>query len=318
MDKKHLILIDGHHLLYRAYWAIPRTLKTRAGEQVNTVFGMASMIMNILKIDQPDALLFTFDEGDETFRHLENETYKDGRAETPDDFYVQIPRVLELINKFSFPSVSDTKYEADDFLCSYAIAAEKEDMRVTVVSGDRDLFQIANENIAIAIPHKGYQQTEYLHAEEVFSKYGIRPDQVVSYKGLCGDSSDNLPGVLGIGPKTAVELISKYDTLEEIYNNLSEIRPSVREKLEKDKDQAFFCERMAQLVGDIPLPVTLNDTFIKDVNADDVLNFLQEMEFAMLTRRFQALLDLPYGQSHFTASKFQAPIKEESGQLTMF
>ena len=111
---KHLVLIDGHHLMYRAYWAIPRTLVTRKGELTNAVFGVASMLLNILNREKPDSLLFCFDAGSETFRHQENETYKDGRAETPDDFYEQIPRILELIDTFGISSVSDPEYEADD------------------------------------------------------------------------------------------------------------------------------------------------------------------------------------------------------------
>ena len=122
----HLVLVDGHHLLYRAYWAIPRTLKTRSGEQTNVCFGVASMLLNILKVEEPTHLVFCFDAGEETFRHQENETYKEGRAETPDDFYTQIPRAFELVERFGIQSVSDTKYEADDFLCTYAKAGEKE------------------------------------------------------------------------------------------------------------------------------------------------------------------------------------------------
>ena len=167
----HLVLIDGHHLMYRAYWAIPRTLKTSKGEQTNTVFGMASMLLNILKQEKPDALLVCFDEGDETFRHKELEDYKEGRAETPDDFYEQIPRVMELIEAFSFRHVSDPQYEADDFLCTYAVAGKDAGMRVTVISGDRDMLQLAGAGITIAIPHKGYQQTEYLGPKEIEEKY---------------------------------------------------------------------------------------------------------------------------------------------------
>ena len=119
--------------MYRAYWAIPRTLKTSKGEQMNTVFGVASMLLTIFKKEEPDSLLFCFDAGEETFRHQENATYKEGRAETPDDFYVQIPRILALVDAFGFPSVSNKQYEADDYLCAYATAAEKEGMRVTTL-----------------------------------------------------------------------------------------------------------------------------------------------------------------------------------------
>lgn len=297
---KHLVLIDGHHLMYRAYWAIPRTLKTRSGEQTNAVFGVASMLLNIVKSEEPDALLFCFDAGEETFRHQENETYKDGRAETPDDFYVQIPRIIELIEAFGISHVSNPKYEADDLLATYAVEGEKAGMRVTVVSGDKDCFQLANKNIQIAIPHKGYMQAEYLDDKGVEEKFGVRPDQVASYKGLCGDSSDNLPGVMGIGPKTAEILLQDYGSLTGIYEHIEEIKPAWREKLERDKDQAFFCERMAELVCDIELPLSLDEILLSELPAQEVVEFFTNMEFTALTKRFQALTDSSYGQKVFS------------------
>lgn len=300
---KHLVLVDGHHLMYRAYWAIPRTLKTRAGEQTNAVFGVASMLLNIMQREQPDSLLFCFDAGEETFRHQENDTYKDGRAETPDDFYVQIPRIVELIETFGIPHVSDSQYEADDFLCTYAIEAEKQGMRVTIVTGDKDCFQLANKNIRIAIPHKGYMQAEYLDDKGVEEKFGVRPDQVASYKGLCGDSSDNLPGVLGIGPKTAVALLQDYGSLTGIYEHLDDIKPSWRKKLERDRDQAFFCERMAELVCDIALPLSLQDIELSNLPYGDIATFFTSMEFMALTKRLQALADSLYGQRIFTGQE---------------
>ena len=216
----HLVLIDGHHLMYRAYWAIPRTLKTKAGEQSNAVFGVISMLLSILAKEQPTHLLFCFDEGEDTFRHQEAKEYKEGRAETPDDFYVQIPRIIQGIEAFGFKHISDKRYEADDYLCVYGRQGKKTGAQVTIVTGDRDAFQIADEGIRIAIPHKGYQAAEYLGPVEIFAKYGIRPDQVAAYKGLCGDASDNLAGVTGIGPKTAAELIQKFGTLAGIYEHI--------------------------------------------------------------------------------------------------
>ena len=317
----HLVLIDGHHLMYRGYWAIPRTLKTSAGEQVNTVFGMASMLLSILKAEQPTHLLLCFDAGEATFRHEENATYKDGRAETPDDFYAQIPRVMELTRAFGFPQVSNVRFEADDFLCTYAKAAEQSGMRVTIVTGDRDAFQLATERTRVAIPHSGYQKPEYLGPAEIEAKYGIRPDQVPAYKGLTGDASDNLPGVKGIGPKTAAELIQAYGSLESIYEHLADIRPSVRSKLEHDREQAFFCQRMAVLVCDIPLPVALEETRLQELPAEPVLQFFTEMEFSMLQRRFREFLRTDTGVRMF--SSMEDIVSEvfgakDANQMTLF
>lgn len=296
---QHLVLVDGHHLMYRAYWAIPRTLKKRDGEQVNTVFGVASMLLNILRQEEPDAMLLCFDAGEDTFRHREHAEYKEGRAETPDDFYAQIPRVQELLAAFSLPHCSDPQYEADDLLCAYARAGERLGARVTIVTGDRDALQLATQQTRIAIPHKGYQQTEYLGPAEILAKYGVRPDQVPDYKGLTGDASDNLPGVKGIGPKTAAELLQKYATLEGIYAHLPEIRSNVRDKLEAEREQAFFCRRMAVLVNDIPLPISIPSIALCDVLAKPLLNFFRAMEFTMLERRLLEFLASTYGKRMF-------------------
>lgn len=317
---EHLVIIDGHHLMYRAYWAIPRTLKTKAGEQSNAVFGVTSMLLSILAKERPTHLLFCFDEGEDTFRHQEAKEYKEGRAETPDDFYVQIPRIIQGIDAFGFKHISDKRYEADDYLCVYGREAKKAGMQVTIVTGDRDAFQIADEGIRIAIPHKGYQAAEYLGPSEIFAKYGIRPDQVPAYKGLCGDASDNLPGVTGIGPKTAAELIQKYGTLAGIYEHLPEIRPAVRAKLERDRESAFFCERMATLLCDIDLPAPLDSLALTKLPMDPAIDFLRTMEFTLLERRLRQLLEGEYGRTIFEipAGTVVGMKKPVENQMAMF
>lgn len=295
----HLVLIDGHHLMYRAYWAIPRTLRTRSRLQVNAVFGMASMLLAILKQESPDALLLCFDAGEETFRHQENATYKEGRAETPDDFYQQIPLILEVVDAFGFSRVADPQYEADDFLGTYALAGERAGMRVSVVTGDRDALQLASDTVHIIIPHKGYQEAEVLGPLEVEKKYGVRPDQIPAWKGLAGDPSDNLPGVRGIGPKGAAKLLQKFGTLDGLYTHLVDVPESLRQKLEEGREQAFFCQRMAQLVRDIPLPLSLDTLFLRALPSARLLSTFQRFEFALLFRRFRELLATPYGSRVF-------------------
>lgn len=296
---KHFVIVDGHHLMYRAYWAIPRTMKTNAGEQVNTVFGMASMLMQILKTEQPDSILFCFDADEDTFRHKEYAEYKAGRSKTPDDFYTQVPRALELIDTFGIRSVAGNSYEADDFACSYAHLAERAGDRVTIITGDRDLFQLSSDAIRVAIPHKGYQMPEYMGSEQIFAKYGVTPAQIPAYKGLVGDHSDNLAGVKGIGPKAAEALIQNYGSLEAIYEHLPEIKPAWRSKLEQGRDQAFFCQRMAVLTCDISPPVPMADLEFSGIDPAPILRFFDALEFTMLTKRFLQFLATPYGQAHF-------------------
>lgn len=321
----HLVLIDGHHLMYRAFYAIPQNLKTKNGELTNVLYGVASMTIAMLKIEEPTHVVFCFDTGEETFRHQENATYKEGRAETPDEFYAQIPRVLDMIDAWGLRHVSHPTYEADDFLCAYARAGEKEGMKVTIVTGDRDALQLATEQTRIAIPHKGYQAPEYLGPSEIFTKYGIRPDQVPSYKGLTGDASDNLPGVKGIGPKTAADLLQRFDTLHGVYEHLEEIKGAVREKLERDRESAFFCERMATLVCDFPLPLTLEDAELRSMPTTPLLEFFRNVEFNTLWKRFQSVVQSEYGKRHFVQDVVQALVAASSKksssdepQLTMF
>lgn len=321
--QKHLVIIDGHHLMYRAFYAIPRTLQTASGELTNAVYGVASMLLTLLRAEEPDALVFCFDAGEETFRHQENATYKEGRAETPDEFFLQIPRIMEMLDVFRLRSVSDVKYEADDFLCAYAKVAEKAGMRTTIITGDRDALQLATPSVRIAIPHKAYQAPEYLGPDEILKKYGVRPDQIASYKGLTGDASDNLPGVRGIGPKTASELLQKYETLEKVYEHLADIKPSVRAKLEKDRDQAFFCEHMATLVCDLPIPYDLDQLALKDLPTQAAEMFFQALEFHSLRKRLQGLAASPYGQAHFQKGSAGEAVMEkvkedERSQMQLF
>lgn len=284
--------------MYRAYFAIPRTLRTRLGEQVNAVFGVASIFLAILRQEEPDSLLVCFDAGDQTFRHIEHATYKEGRATTPDDFYAQIPRIMELVHAFGFHSVADAAYEADDLLCSYAKAATTEQYRVTIITGDRDALQLATEHVQIAIPHKGYQQAEYLGPSEIFAKYGIRPDQVPAYKGLVGDVSDNLAGVTGIGPKTASMLLQQFDTLERLYDHLDDVASSsVRTKLEAGRESAFFSQRMARLICDVPVHFSMEDLSLSVLPVSAIDAFFSQMEFTLLRRRLQSFCDSSYARS---------------------
>jgi DNA polymerase-1 len=326
MNMKHLVLVDGHHLMHRAYWAIPRTLKTKTGEPSNVSFGMASMLLAIFANEEPDAVVMCFDAGSSTFRHEEYKEYKAGRSETPDDFYVQIPTVLSLVDAFALPEVSSKEYEADDYLASYAKAGEAAGMRVTVITGDKDAFQLASDVTRVAIPHKGYSQAEYLGPAEIEIKMGIRPDQVAAFKGLSGDSSDNLKGVDGIGPKTASTLLQKYQTLEGIYDHLDKIRPSVREKLERDREQAFFCQRMAELVCDIDLPQSIEDVTISNVDPGPLLEFFEQQNFTLLTKRLLRLMETEFGKKYFDTEdlpeigmqKEEPKNEKESSQLSLF
>jgi DNA polymerase-1 len=321
------LLIHHSDVIKNIFLLTNQTLKTKNGELTNVTYGVASMLIAILKQEQPTHLIFCFDEGEETFRHQQNDTYKDGRAETPDEFYTQIPRVMNFIEAFGVTRVSHPNYEADDFLCAYAKEGEKQGMKVTIVTGDRDAFQLATDHTRIAIPHKGYMAPEYLGPKEILAKYGVRPDQIASYKGLTGDPSDNLPGVKGIGPKGAADLLQRFDTLKGIYEHLDEVKPGVREKLKTDEKQAFFCEHMAQLVCDFDLPVPLKDAALQDIPTEAVMTFFRDIEFMTLSKRLQGLSESEYGKKHFVQLVVQEvprvqvamkKVEKSEDQLTMF
>jgi DNA polymerase-1 len=318
-DQKHLVLIDGHHMLYRAYWAIARTLTTDDGQPINAVFGFFSMMMNILNTEEPDCLAICFDAGSKTVRHQEYDAYKDGRADTPDDFYPQVKMVLNLLQTWNMPLISHSDYEADDFLGAYAHDALKSGVHSTIVTGDKDTYQLVKEGIRIALPHKGYQAVEYISPEEVKANLGIRPDQVADYKGLCGDSSDNLPGVVGIGPKTAVQLLDAYESLENVYKHIEDIRPSVKEKLINDKDQAFMCKRLATILLDIPLPHTLEELTVAELPARQIIDEFQALKFNVLLRKFERMLQTSYGQTRFNLTGVsEGGVQASSVQQTLF
>lgn len=303
----HLVIVDGHHLLYRAYWAIPRTMRTSRGEQVNIAFGLAGMLLMILKTEEPTHLLFCFDADEDTFRHKEYAAYKAGRAATPDDFYPQVPRALALLDACGVRRVAGGEFEADDYACSYAHAATTAGFRTTIVTGDRDLLQLSSDMLRVAIPHKGYTQPQYMDPAAVSATFGVTPAQIPEYKGLVGDASDNLPGIQGIGPKTAASLLQQYGTLEGIFDHLSEIRPAWRAKLEAGKDSAFFCRRMARLIATIPLPIPLQTLAYRDVSPLPMRSIFSSFEFSLLMRRWEAFLQTPYGASVFVSVPSATP-----------
>jgi DNA polymerase-1 len=287
--------------MHRAYWAIQRNLSTSSGEQTNAVFGVASMLLTILRQDSPDAVIACFDEGKETLRHKEYEEYKAGRQETPDDFYTQIPRVHQCLEAFAIPIFSNPDYEADDLLGTFAKKGVAEGFEVIIVTGDKDLFQMADDHIRIAIPHKGYSEPEYLDAAGVEEKLGVTPAQVPDYKGLVGDSSDNLKGVMGIGPKGAEKLLQKYQNLEGVYDHLDEIKGTTKTKLNDDKESAFFCRKMARIITDVSVDVNLKAVSETQASVSNLDQFFTELEFYTLRSRLKKFLEQKgFAQSYFT------------------
>ena len=219
--KKKFILIDSNAIIHRAYHALP-PLTTRKGEIVNAVYGFTSVLLNVLNRFKPDYIAATFDLKEPTFRHKEFKSYKATRVKAPDDLYEQIPLVKKIVEAFNIPVVEKKGYEADDLIATFARKTEKihPDVEVIIVTGDLDTLQLVDDKVKVFALRKGMSDSVLYGEKEIFERYGLKPDQMIDYKGLRGDPSDNLPGVRGVGEKTATELLKKYNTIEEVYKNL--------------------------------------------------------------------------------------------------
>ncbi|MBI5421624.1 hypothetical protein HZA44_00615 [Candidatus Peregrinibacteria bacterium] len=288
--EKRLVVIDGNHLIHRAYHAIQAPLKTSSGEQTNAIFGFASMLLNIIELEQPDYLAMTFDEKAPTFRHEAHEGYKATRAKAPDELYAQIPRIKEMIESFKIPVYSKEGFEADDMMGTLALKAIKDGLSVYLVTGDRDLLQLVNHTIHVVFPHKGYREPTIYDSKAVFDKFGIHPDQVVDYKSLVGDPSDNIDGVQGIGPKGASELLAQYKTLDGIYSHLDDLSEGMRKKLTEGKKAAYFAQSLSKIVTDVPCDFKKEDASTKKLDFLGLQRFFEKMEMKSLQGRLRKMM----------------------------
>src|SRR3972149_408860 len=237
-----LYLIDGHALAYRMYFALTaggggsQRWQTSKGEPTAGVYGFARELMRILELEKPEYLAVAFDTG-KTFRHEIFPEYKATRAKMPDDLRPQIERIREMVDAFNIPRLEMEGYEADDVLGSVAKIAAEKGLGVKIITGDRDLLQLVNQRTTVYLA--GDDQT-YITDEDVVKKLGVRADQVVDYKAIVGDTSDNIPGVKGVGEKTAIALLEKYGTLDAIYQNIDQVENRWKAKLEASKESAYM------------------------------------------------------------------------------
>jgi len=286
---KKLILIDGNAILHRAYHSLP-PFKTSKGEVTNAIYGFIRMLFDIYTRIKPDYIGIAWDRKAITFRHEEFKEYKAQRAAPPDDLYPQLPRLKEVLQTFNIPMLEEDGYEADDILGTISHEAEKEqDLEIIIVTGDKDTFQLASDKTKILTPIKGISQTELYNPEKVKEKMGVRPDQIIDYKALSGDPSDNIPGVQGIGPKQASELLQKYETLDGIYEHLDELTPGQQKKLTEDKESAYLSQKLCALILDAPVQFNLDDYVTHDIDYDRAHQKLEELEFNSLQKKLDAL-----------------------------
>lgn len=290
LGEKRFVIIDGNHLIHRAFYAIQNPLKTSSGEQTNAIYGFASMLLNIIDAEAPDYLAMTFDEKAPTFRHEVHEGYKATRIKAPDELYSQIPRIHEMVRSFNIPIYSKEGYEADDMMGTLALKAQEEGITSFIVTGDMDMLQLVNGNVFVVFPHKGYKEPLLYDKEGVFKKYQIHPNQVVDYKALVGDTADNIKGVEGVGPKGASHLLTQYKTLDGIYEHLDEIPDTMRTKLINGRESAFFSRHLAEIVTSVPCDFKKEDTEIDKLNYLGLQKFFEEMEMKSLKKRLEKMV----------------------------
>jgi DNA polymerase-1 len=290
-----IYLLDGYALAYRTYFALTGANASRwvtsQGEPTAGVFGFASVLLRLLEQEQPDYLAVAFDIG-KTFRDEMYPDYKATREKMPDDLRVQIERIRQLVDSFNIPKLEKEGYEADDVLGSAARVARQAGLGVKIITGDRDLLQLVDPRVIVSLPGRKLSDAQDYTEETVMEVLGVRPDQVVDYKALCGDTSDNIPGVYGIGKKTAEKLLAEYQTLEGIYDNLDQLAAGQRSKLETDRENAFMSQKLAQIVTDLDIPIDLEKANVKNFDPQMVEDLFREMEFRSLMPRLKAVAEL--------------------------
>ena len=275
-----IILVDGNNLLFRSYYATAYSgnfMKNSKGFPTNALYGFINMINKIINEECPTYMIVAFDKG-KTFRHEKYEQYKDGRIEMPDELKVQFPLAKELLTHMGIKYYECDNYEADDIIGTFAkYCDEEEDFIGTIVSSDKDLLQLISHDVDIKL----LKQKDYIRYNEKSFKdaYGIEPINIIDLKALMGDSSDNIPGVKGIGEKTALKLLHDYKTLNGVYDNLDKLTPKMREKLENDKDNAYMSYDLATIYKEVPMEISIPDIKLKNKNNDKLNEMYKELEF---------------------------------------
>ena len=291
--RKKFAIIDGKSVFYRGYYAMPN-LSTKDGTPTGGVYGFAVMALEVIKQLKPDYVAVAWDKPKTNIRkRLEMyPEYKAGRKPPPPDFYEQIPLLHELLSAFGWPLYELDDYEADDIMGTLAVQAKEKDIETMLVTSDLDMLQLINSHVHVYALKKGLSNIELLRPETFIFKYGIKPEQFLDLKALKGDSSDNIPGVPGIGEKGAIELLKQYKTLDGVYENLVLIKETLRKKLEAGKDMAYLSKKLAAIWTDAPLKLDLKEVDGSKCEPAKVQDALQKFEFRTLVRQLPEAMQI--------------------------
>jgi DNA polymerase-1 len=282
-DQQKLMILDANSLIHRAFYAIPM-LTNSEGHFTNAVYGFVNMLMKILADEKPHCVAVAFDKGKVTFRNECYEQYKAHRKATPDELRPQFALVREVITAMNIPVYELEGYEADDLIGTVARRAEQEGYYSLIVTGDKDALQLVTDAVEVLLTKKGISELERYNPGKVEERYGLTPKQMIDLKGLMGDASDNIPGVPGIGEKTALKLMHEYGSIDNIYQNLDKLSPKMRDKLTENHEMAYLSQKLATIVTDVPFALDLSHCHYGDPDYENLLALFRKLEFRTLAK----------------------------------
>jgi len=286
-NKKRLFIIDGYATLYRAHYALIRNpLTTTAGMPTSAVFGFANQVFQLLEEENPDYIVAAFDPKGKNFRHELYTDYKANRSAMPDEIQTQLPYLWELLDGMNIPVLRIEGVEADDVIGTVAKMCEKDDLQCNIVSGDKDFMQLINDKTLLYAPQARRREKEIFNAQKVSEKWGVGPEHIIDLLGLMGDSSDNVPGVEGVGPVTAKKLIQKFGSMENIYENIDQIEnEKLKEKLLNSKESAFLSKKLVTILTDVKVDASISDFEKKEIDKTKLESIFKELEFTGLLKK---------------------------------
>ena len=288
---KTLVIIDGNSIINRAFYALPE-MSNKEGLKTNAIYGFTNMLLKIIDTYNPTHISVAFDRKAPTFRHIEFKEYKAGRKKMPDELREQFEPLKDLLDKFNIHRLEIDGYEADDIIGTVSKIAEDNGFKVYIVTGDKDAIQLASNKTTTLITKKGVGEVEEYDYDSVIEKYEMTPTQFIDLKGLMGDKSDNIPGVPGIGEKTGIKLIKEFSSIEKIIENIDQLKGSVKKKIEENKEQAIFSKKLATIIRDVPIEISLDELSYGDYDKKAVIEEFKKFGFTTLIKQVLAMDDI--------------------------
>ncbi len=307
---KRLFLLDGHSLAYRAFFALPPTLATSSGTVTNAVYGFTSMLIKLLGEEKPDLIGVAFDTGKPTIRLALDAEYKAGRRETPADFRPQLGLIEEVLDALAIPMIRVEGHEADDALGTLATRASDAGIDAVIVTADRDFFQLVRDRrdgkgaIGVLYNRRGISEIDRMDEAAVEARFGVAPSQYLDFVALKGDTSDNIPGVPGVGDKTAAKLVQEHGTVEELLAHTGELKGKLKENVEGAADRLALNKQLARIVTDVELDVTPEGCAMGGWDLDQIRRLFTTLEFRSLLDRLQEIAGRPSRRSRWPSSTF--------------